>query len=149
LAAFARAAVDFGTIDQRFAAFSGECLMASVPMCRKIPTLRASSGEAGITLFPRHRCEQPLALDPQDVGHRKSIDGHAAIGAQTGRIIGIFRASGNAGREGEGERLLAPFARPKKDRRYAAYRLRRSRQEGGPEQSPEPSSRERWFSVDQ
>src|SRR5215831_9091909 len=48
---------DLGTIDQRFAAFSGECLMASVPMCRKIPTLRASSREAGITLFPRHRCE--------------------------------------------------------------------------------------------
>src|SRR5262249_801355 len=35
---FARAAVTFGTIDQRFAAFSGESLMASVPMCRKIPT---------------------------------------------------------------------------------------------------------------
>jgi hypothetical protein len=66
--------------------------------------LRASSREAGITLFPRHRCEQPLALDLQDVGHRKSIDGHAAIGSQTGTIIGIFRASGNAGREGE--RLL-------------------------------------------
>ena len=60
---------DFGTIDQRFAAFSGESLMASVPMCRKIPTLRASSREAGIALFPRHRCEQPLALDLQDVGH--------------------------------------------------------------------------------
>ena len=29
---------DFGTIDQRFAAVSGESLMASVPMCRKIPT---------------------------------------------------------------------------------------------------------------
>src|SRR5215831_20102075 len=54
---------DFGTIDQRFAAFSGESLMASAPMCRKIPTLRASSREAGIALFPRHRCEQPLALD--------------------------------------------------------------------------------------
>jgi hypothetical protein len=60
---------DFGTIDQRFAAFSGESLMASAPMCRKIPTLRASSREAGIALFPRHRCEQPLALDLQDVGH--------------------------------------------------------------------------------
>jgi hypothetical protein len=77
----------------------------------------------------------------------KSIDGHAAIGSQTGTIIGIFRASGNAGCEGE--RLPAPFARPKKDRRYAAHRLRRSRQEGGPEQSPEPSSREHWFCVDQ
>jgi hypothetical protein len=59
---------DFGTIDQRFAAFSGESLMASEPMCRKIPTLRASSCEAGIAL-PRHRCEQPLALNLQDVGH--------------------------------------------------------------------------------
>src|SRR6516162_8300808 len=29
------------------------------------------------------------------------MDGHAAIGSQTGTIIGIFRASGNAGREGE------------------------------------------------
>jgi hypothetical protein len=75
------------------------------------------------------------------------MDGHAAIGSQTGTIIGIFRASGNAGREGE--RLLAPFARPKKDRRYAAHRLRRSRQEGGAEQSLEPSSREHWFCVDQ
>jgi hypothetical protein len=75
------------------------------------------------------------------------MDGHAAIGSQTGTIIGIFLASGNAGREGE--RLLAPFARPKKDRRYAAHRLRRSRQEGGPKQSPEPSSREHWFCVDQ
>jgi hypothetical protein len=75
------------------------------------------------------------------------MDGHAAIGSQTGTIISIFWASGNAGREGE--RLPAPFARPKKDRRYAAYRLRRSRQEGGPEQSPEPSSREHWFCVDQ
>src|SRR5215831_3294125 len=61
--------VDFGTIDQRFAAFSGKSLMASEPMCRKIPTLRASSREAGIAPFPRHRCEQPLALDLQDVGH--------------------------------------------------------------------------------
>jgi hypothetical protein len=60
---------DFGTIDQRFAAFSGESLMASVPMCRNIPTLRASSREVGIALFPRHRCEQPLAFDLQDVGH--------------------------------------------------------------------------------
>jgi hypothetical protein len=60
---------DFGTIDQRFAAFSGESLMASVPMCRKIPTLRTGSRGAGIALFPRHRCEQPLALDLQDVGH--------------------------------------------------------------------------------
>src|SRR5215813_15136564 len=34
------------------------------------------------------------------------MDGHAAIGSQTGTIIGIFRASGNAGCEGE--RLLAP-----------------------------------------
>ena len=59
---------DFGTIDERFAAF-GESLMASEPMCRKIPTLRASSREAGIAPFPRHRCEQPLALDLQDVGH--------------------------------------------------------------------------------
>src|SRR5262249_53876589 len=66
---FERAAVTFGTIDQRFAAFSGESLMASVPMCRKIPTLRTGSREAGIALFPRHRCEQPLALDLQDVGH--------------------------------------------------------------------------------
>jgi hypothetical protein len=64
-----RAGGDFGTIDQRFAAFSGESLMASVPMCRKIPTLRASSREAGIALFPSHRCEQPLALDLQDIGH--------------------------------------------------------------------------------
>src|SRR5262245_65006196 len=64
-------------------------------------------------------------------------------GSQTGTSIGIFRASGNAGREGE--RLLAPFARPKKDRRYAAHRLRRSRQEGGPEQSPAPSSRGDWI----
>src|SRR5262245_61192319 len=35
------------------------------------------------------------------------MDGHAAIGSQTGTIIGIFWASGNAGREGE--RLLAPL----------------------------------------
>jgi hypothetical protein len=61
---------DFGTIDQRFAAFSGESLMASEPMCRKIPsTLRGRSREAGIVPFPRHRCEQPLALVLQDVGH--------------------------------------------------------------------------------
>jgi hypothetical protein len=60
---------DFGTIDQRFAAFSGESLMASEPMCRKIPTLRARSREAGIAPFPHHRCEQPFALDLQDVGH--------------------------------------------------------------------------------
>jgi len=77
----------------------------------------------------------------------KSIDGHAAIGSQTDTIIGIFRASGNAGREGE--RLLAPFARPKKD---AATRLivcdGRVKKEG-PKQSPEPSSREHWFCVDQ
>jgi hypothetical protein len=33
------------------------------------------------------------------------MDGHAANGSQTGTIIGIFPASGNAGREGE--RLLA------------------------------------------
>jgi hypothetical protein len=43
--------------------------MASEPMCRKIPTLRASSREAGIAPFPRHRCEQPLALDLRDVGY--------------------------------------------------------------------------------
>ena len=52
---------DFGTIDQRFAAFSGESLMASVPMCRKT-TLRTGSREAGMALFPRHRCEQPSRL---------------------------------------------------------------------------------------
>src|SRR5262249_61264864 len=80
---------DFGTIDQRFAAFSGDSLIASVPMCRKIPTLRASSCEAVIAL-PRHRCAKPLALDLQDVGNWKSIDGLAAIGSQTGTIIGIF-----------------------------------------------------------
>jgi hypothetical protein len=33
------------------------------------PASRASSREAGIAPFPRHRCEQPLALDLQDVGH--------------------------------------------------------------------------------
>jgi hypothetical protein len=63
------------------------------------------------------------------------------------RLSAFSRLPANAGREGE--RLLAPFARPKKDRRYAAHRLRRSRQEEGPEQSPEPSSREYWFCVDQ
>src|SRR5262249_14694409 len=60
---------DFGTIDPRLAAFSRQSLMASGPMCRKIRSLSASSREAGIALFARHRCEQPLALDLQDVGH--------------------------------------------------------------------------------
>src|SRR5262249_48384983 len=62
------AMIAFSTlVELQTAAFSGESLMASEPMCRKIPTLRASSREGGIAPFPRHRCEQPLALDLQDL----------------------------------------------------------------------------------
>jgi hypothetical protein len=68
------------------------------------------------------------------------MDGHAAIGSQTGTIICIFRASGNAGREGEDRRRIAAT-------RFIVCDGHVKKE--GPEQSPEPSSLEHWFCVDQ
>ena len=64
--------------------FSGDTLIASEPICRKIASLRASSrkrGQGRVLFFGEDSGEQALALDLHDVGHfrRQHVIGAAAL----------------------------------------------------------------------